>query len=62
MDENLRYYLENTAVTSSAIESRLIHPVTKLRYPSRQIYSNLTRYADDFLKSGSEQKERMSYF
>lgn len=54
MDENLKYYLENTAVTKSAIESRLTHPITKLRYPTRLVYVLLKKYTDDFLKSGSE--------
>lgn len=54
MDENLKYYLENTIVTKSAIDSRLTHPITKLRYPTRLVYVLLKRYADDFLKSGSE--------
>ncbi|HRI28270.1 MAG TPA: hypothetical protein PK715_09470, partial [Chitinophagales bacterium] len=54
MDENLRYYLENTLVSKTAIESRLTHPITKLRYPTRLVYVLLKKYADDFLKSGSE--------
>ena len=54
MDENLKYYLENTVVSKSAIESRLTHPITKLRYPTRLVYVLLKKYADDFLKSGSE--------
>ena len=54
MDENLKYYLENTVVTKSAIESRLTHPITKLRYPTRLVYVLLKKYANDFLKSGSE--------
>jgi len=54
MDENLKYYLENTVVSKSAIESRLTHPITKLRYPTRLVYVLLKKYANDFLKSGSE--------
>lgn len=54
MDENLKYYLENTIVSKSAIESRLTHPITKLRYPTRLVYVLLKKYTDDFLKSGSE--------
>jgi hypothetical protein len=54
MDENLKYYLENTVMSKSAIESRLTHPITKLRYPTRLVYVNLKKYANDFLKSGSE--------
>ncbi|HAI77123.1 MAG TPA: hypothetical protein DCM08_12835 [Microscillaceae bacterium] len=54
MDENLKYYLENTAVTKPAIESRLTHPITKLRYPTRLVYIHLKKYAQDFLKSGAE--------
>lgn len=54
MDENLKNYLENTVVTKSAIESRLTHPITKLRYPTRLVYVLLKKYANDFLKSGSE--------
>lgn len=54
MDEILKYYLENTVVTKSAIESRLTHPITKLRYPTRLVYVLLRKYANDFLKSGLE--------
>lgn len=54
MDENLKYYLENTVVSKSAIESRLTHPITKIRYPTRLVYVLLKKYANDFLKSGSE--------
>ena len=54
MDENLRYYLEGTTITKSAIDSRLTHPITKLRYPTRLAFVLLRKYADDFLKTGSE--------
>ncbi len=54
MDENLKYYLENTIITKPAIESRLAHPIIKLRYPTRLAYTPLEKYADDFLKSGAE--------
>jgi len=54
MDENLKYYLENTLVSESAIQSRLKHPITKLRYPTRLVYVLLRKYADDFFKSGLE--------
>ena len=54
MDESLKYYLENTSVTKSAIESRLTHPITKLRYPTRLAYILLKKYANDFLQAGYE--------
>lgn len=54
MDENLRYYLENTLVTKSAIESRLTHPITKHKYPKRLVYIHLEKFANDFHESGSE--------
>ena len=54
MDEILKYYLENTAITKSAIESRLTHPITKLRYPTRLAYVLLEKYANDFFSTGSE--------
>lgn len=54
MDESLKYYLENTVVTKSAIESRLTHPITKLRYPTRLVYVLLRKYTNDFFKSGAE--------
>jgi predicted AAA+ superfamily ATPase len=54
MDENLKNYLENTAITKSAIESRLTHPITKLRYPTRLVFVLLKKYANDFLKAGLE--------
>lgn len=54
MDETLKYFLENTLVSKAAIESRLTHPITKLRYPTRSVFILLKKYADDFLKSGLE--------
>lgn len=54
MDEHLKYYLENTAVTKSAMESRLTHPITKLRYPTRLVYEQLQSYVRNFFESGSE--------
>lgn len=54
MEDSLKYYLDNTVVTRAAIESRLFHPITKLRYPTRLIYVLLRKYAKDFLKSGIE--------
>ena len=54
MEESLKYYLENTVVTKAAIESRLSHPITKVRYPTRLVYVLLRKYAKDFFKSGLE--------
>ncbi len=54
MDENLKYYLENTIVTKAAIDSRLTHPITNLRYPTRLVYVLLKKYSNDFLKEGLE--------
>ena len=54
MDENLKYYLENTKITKSVIESRLTHPITNLRYPARSAFILLRKYANDFFKTGSE--------
>ncbi len=54
MDDNLKYYLENSIVSKSAIESRLTHPFIKLRYPTRLVYDSLIKYANDFLRSGAE--------
>jgi predicted AAA+ superfamily ATPase len=54
MDEILTHYLENTVVKKTAIESRLNHPITKLRYPTRLAYVLLKKYANDFFTSGSE--------
>lgn len=54
MDTNLQYFLENTLVSQSAITSRLTHPITKLTYPKRLVYSHLQKYAHNFLKSGTE--------
>lgn len=54
MDEQLRYFLENTAVLSVDLDSRLIHPFTKLRYPARLAFGPLKNYAEDFFKSGAE--------
>ena len=54
MDENLKHYLENTVVIKSTIESRLTHPITKLRYPERLVYNHLRQYVTDFFNSGYE--------
>jgi len=54
MDIILKSYLENTSVTKSAIESRLTHPITKLRYPTRLAYILLEKYASCFFKTGFE--------
>lgn len=54
MEEILKYYLENTIVSKSAIESRITHPITKLKYPTRLIYVLLKKYANNFFKSGLE--------
>ena len=54
MDEIINNFLENTIVTKSAITSRLTHPITELRYPARLEYALITKYADDFFKTGSE--------
>jgi len=54
MDESLKYFLENTLVTKAGIDSRLTHPITNLRYPTRMVYVLLKKYASDFFKSGSE--------
>jgi uncharacterized protein len=54
MDESLKYYLDNTLVTKPAIESRLTHPITKLRYPARLVFAFLEKYANDFLSLGAE--------
>ena len=54
MDDHLIYFLENTRVTKSAIEGRLTHPITKLRYPPRLVHTLLKQYADDFFRNGYE--------
>lgn len=54
MEESLKHYLDNTIVTKTAIESRLTHPITKLRFPARLVYVLLRKYANDFFKSGLE--------
>jgi predicted AAA+ superfamily ATPase len=54
MEESLKYYLDNTIVSKAAIESRLTHPITNLRYPTRMVYVLLKKYAADFFKEGSE--------
>ncbi|MCK6610335.1 MAG: AAA family ATPase [Bacteroidia bacterium] len=54
MDEQLRYFLENTAVVGADLESRLMHPFTKLKYPARQAFGALKNYAADFFQFGSE--------
>ena len=54
MDEILKAYLDNTKVTQPAMDSRLMHPITKVRYPNRLVYTLLSKYAYNFLQSGSE--------
>jgi predicted AAA+ superfamily ATPase len=54
MEDGLKYYLENTFISKSAIESRLLHPITKLKYPTRLAYVLLQKYSNDFLKRGIE--------
>ena len=54
-DGNLKYYLENTLVTKVVIDSRLTHPIIKLRYPKRWVYILLQKYVNDFFTSGSNQ-------
>ena len=54
MDDNLKYYLENTAITELAIESRLMHPVTGLHYPTRLAYDLLEKYVKNFFSAGYE--------
>lgn len=54
IDENLRHYLAHTLVTTAAIESRLVHPITGLRYPPWLVYGRLEKYAQDFLRAGAE--------
>jgi len=54
MDDILKNYLDNTVVTKSAITSRLTHPITNLRYPTRLEYVLLKEYANDFYNAGLE--------
>lgn len=54
MEDSLKYYLENTLISKAAIESRLSHPITKVRYPTRLVYILLKKYANDFLNVGLE--------
>jgi predicted AAA+ superfamily ATPase len=54
MEESLKYYLENTLVTNEAINSRLTHPITNLKYPPRVVGDLLIKYSIDFFKSGLE--------
>ena len=54
MDDNLKYYLENRAVTQSAIDSKLAHPITKVLYPARLAYGLLEKYANEFFETGYE--------
>ncbi|GCD77725.1 hypothetical protein JCM31826_12070 [Thermaurantimonas aggregans] len=54
MEDHLEHYLKNTRVSKSAIQSRLIHPFTNLKYPSRSAFLLLRKYANDFFSSGAE--------
>lgn len=54
MDDILKYYLANTLATPSVMAGRLTHPVTHMRYPERQVFVRLQKYADDFFAKGAE--------
>lgn len=50
----LSFFLKNTIVSRAAIDARLTHPITKLKYPTRLVYVLLKKYAKDFLTKGLE--------
>ncbi|MDR1860464.1 MAG: AAA family ATPase [Bacteroidales bacterium] len=53
MDDSLRLYIKNVQVNKAAIDSRLTHPFSAMRYPARLVFVQLKRYAGTFLESGS---------
>lgn len=54
MDEILKQLLLSTQVKKDVIETRVKHPITGKKYPNRTFYVLLKKYANDFLKNGSE--------
>jgi len=54
MDNPLHCFLDNTRVSTAALESRLTHPITQIRYPTRLAFDLLKQYAGDYFTAGYE--------
>lgn len=54
MDEILIQILNNTQVTREIINTRITNPILKRKYPKRTFFIVLRKYAEQFLKSGSD--------
>ncbi len=55
MTENiLKDIVLKTKETDTVIQTRIQHPITQQKYPQRTFFVLLKKYAEDFLKTGSE--------
>ena len=54
MDENLKYYLRLTPVSPSVVQTALTHPGIDKKYPPRDLYPILQKYAHNFFSRGLE--------
>ena len=54
MDEQLLYFLKGTRIDAEYMQSRLRHPVTGVKFPARNMFVQLRKYADGFFRKGSE--------
>ncbi len=54
MDEILIQILNNTRVNREIINTRITNPILKRKYPKRTFFVLLRKYAEQFLKSGSD--------
>ena len=54
LNEILKNYLKNTIVTKPAIASRLVNPITNIRYATRLLYVRLRKYSSNFFNTGTE--------
>ncbi|HHJ51104.1 MAG TPA: hypothetical protein ENJ88_09445, partial [Phaeodactylibacter sp.] len=54
MDEQLLYFLKGTRIDAEYMQSRLRHPVTGVKFPARNMFVQLRKYADGFFPKGSE--------
>jgi len=50
----VQQYIQNTLVSPTVINSRLMHPITGQEYPKRMAYNLLQKYVADFFSEGSE--------
>ncbi|MCX7726469.1 MAG: AAA family ATPase [Chitinispirillaceae bacterium] len=54
MKEFLNTLIQNTKVTKDTIQTRITHPITGQKYPLRNFFVLLKKYATDFITNGNE--------